>query len=50
MTISTSILHEKDVCKITKKCGWIFLRMTKVSKEIFRELENTHFMFNNFFF
>jgi hypothetical protein len=33
-----------------KMSGRIFLKMINVSYKIFREDQNTHFMFNNFFF
>jgi len=45
------VLYMKtDICTFMKISRWILFRMKNVSDKSYRENQNTHFMFNNFFF
>jgi hypothetical protein len=45
----TTVTLREDLCAFIKISRWIPHRMENVADKSYRENQNTHFMFNNFF-
>jgi len=42
-------LHE-DLCNFMTTAQWVLIRMKNIADKVCRENQNTHFMFNKYFF